>query len=91
MRKKLKTTDITICPDELALVIHFEVEATILDSSNNPLHVEKKPNSKKLVIHFCVLAFLSFPQDSPAHLQRAHQHPGHSGRNPRKVSPDPTL
>jgi hypothetical protein len=52
MRKKVKTGEIEVDMDAKAIVVHYEVEATVLGQNGEPMLCEKKNNQKRYVIYF---------------------------------------
>lgn len=51
MRKKVRTGEIEVDMEAKAIVVNYEVEATVLGHNGEPMLCEKKNNQKRLV-HF---------------------------------------
>mmetsp|Transcript_31985 Transcript_31985/g.38691 ORF Transcript_31985/g.38691 Transcript_31985/m.38691 type:complete len:802 (+) Transcript_31985:194-2599(+) len=50
VKKKVRPGAIELAPDDCALVVHYEVESTVLGENGEQMLVERKPNSKKIKV-----------------------------------------
>ena len=50
MRKKVKTGEIEVDMENKAIVVNYEVEATVLGPNGEPMLCEKKNNQKRYIL-----------------------------------------
>jgi Kinesin-associated protein (KAP) len=50
MRKKVKTGEIEVDLENKAIIVNYEVEATVLGSNGEPMLCEKKNNQKRSIL-----------------------------------------
>eukprot|EP00899_Mesostigma_viride_P023928 jgi/Mesvir1/471/Mv11346-RA.1 len=50
VKKKIRPGKIELDPEDCAIIVHYEVEATVLDDSGNVVASDKKPSEKKIKV-----------------------------------------